>query len=55
MSIPTTQFIPPPLPPGNYKFVFSIYDFISVFKISLFVPFFKISHISNIMYLSFSI
>ena len=40
MSIPISQFIPPPLTPGSHKFVFYICDSISVLKISSFAPFF---------------
>ena len=43
-----------PLPPGNHKIVFYICDSVSVLQISSFLLFFKIPHISNIIYLSFS-
>ena len=45
---------PPPFPPGNHSFVFCVCESVSVFSISSFVSYFKILHISNIIYLSFA-
>ena len=50
----------PPFPFGNHKFVFYVCESTSIFKISfkisLFVSvFFKIPHLSDIWYLSFSV
>ena len=43
-----------PLPFGNHKFVFYVCKSVSVLYIDSFVLFFKILHISDIIYLSFS-
>ena len=45
MSIPVSQFIPPPFPRlGNHKFVLHICDSISALQISSSVPYNSILH-----------
>ena len=54
---PKPPTIPPqPIPYGNHKFVFKVYESVSFLQINPFVPFFWISHISdNTWYLCLSI
>ena len=39
MSITVSQFICTPIPPGNHKFVFYIYNSTPVLQMGSFVPF----------------
>ena len=48
-NLPIYLSLPYSFPPGNCKFVFYIYNSISVLEIRSFVPFFKIPHISDII------